>query len=263
MPEGRNNRVRVRGERQKLSVKGSAKRIVLAVAVAITVLSTGAFLLRSSRTPRQAPSARAGSERLARDATAGARVDSLVDGFSPDGLTPLMSAARENDLVAIAGLVRAGAVVDRVDLRQGWTPLLHAIHKGSVEGAAALLAAGANPNFAGGGEVPPLFFAVMNGDPAMVRVLLENGADPRAVVDGGETNALLLAVEGGFLADVDRGGHLLGSCQDEIAYQLLERAPDLRLPGGFESRFALGLARLHGCKAVLARLAALPRVGGG
>ena len=187
-----------------------------------------------------------------------------MDSFSPDGMTPLMTAARENDVVAIAGLVRAGAMVDRVDHRQGWTPLLHAIHKGSHEAAAALLAAGADPNLAGGGEIPPLFFAVMNGDPALVRLLLDRGADPRVTTSGGDTNALLLAVEGGFMADVDRGGHLLGSCQDEIVGLLLERAPDLRLPGGFESRVALGLARLHGCRATLAALAAVrtPPVGG-
>lgn len=174
-----------------------------------------------------------------------------------------MTAARENDVAAIEGLVRAGAVVDRVDRRQGWTPLLHAIHKGSTAAAAALLAAGADPNFAAGGEVPPLFFAVMNGDPATVRLLLDHGADPRATTSDGDTNALLLAVEGGFLADVDRGGSLLGSCQDEVVGLLLAHAPDLRLPAGFESRLALGLARLHGCKAVLARLAALPTAGAG
>ena len=169
-----------------------------------------------------------------------------------------MAAARAKASAAIEGLVRAGAVVDRIDRRQGWTPLLHAIHKGSVAAAGALLAAGADPNLAGGGEVPPLFFAVMNGDPPLVRLLLDRGADPRATISGGDTNALLLAIEGGFLADVDRGGHLLGSCQDEIVGLLLERAPDLRLPGGFESRLALGLARLHGCKATLARRAAVP-----
>ena len=186
----------------------------------------------------------------------GGRLDSLVDSFSPEGMTLLMAAARENDVAAIEGLVRAGAVVDRVDRRQGWTPLLHAIHKGSTAAAAALLAAGADPNFAGSGEIPPLFFAVMNGDIALTRLLLDRGADPRATISGGNTNALLLAVEGGFMADVDRGGHLLGSCQDEIVVLLLERAPDLRLPDGFESRIAMGLARLHGCKATLALLAA-------
>ncbi|MEO7971973.1 MAG: ankyrin repeat domain-containing protein [Thermoanaerobaculia bacterium] len=187
----------------------------------------------------------------------------MIDGFSADGLTPLMTAAREDDTVAIAGLLRAGAEVDRVDRRQGWTPLLHAIHKSADEAAAALLAAGADPNSAGGGEVLPLFFAVMNGDPALVQLLLEHGADPRATISGGDTNALLLAVEGGFLSDVDRSGQLLGSCQNEIVGLLLDRAPDLRLPRGFESYFALSLARLHGCKPMLERLAALIPVAPG
>lgn len=251
------------GEEQKFSVEGGARRIALAFGVALAMLFAGALLLRSSRASRLAFAPAVARGAALHDAAAGGRVDSLVDSFAPDGLTPLMSAARENDVVAIEGLVRAGAAVDRVDRRQGWTPLLHAIHKGAAEAAAALLAAGADPNLAGGGKVPPLFFAVMNGDPATVRLLLDHGADPRATISDGDTNALLLAVEGGFLADVDRGGSLLGSCQDEIVGLLLERAPDLRLPAGFESRFALGLARLHGCKAVLARLAALPRVGGG
>ncbi len=248
-----NNRVELQSENQKLSVNGGAGRIALAVGVACAILFTGAFLVWQSRASR---STRGPSGGPAHDAVAGGRVDSLVDSLSPDGLTPLMSAARENDVVAIAGLVRAGATVDRVDHRRGWTPLLHAIHKGSTEAAAALLAAGADPNFAGGGEVPPLFFAVMNGDAAVARLLLDRGANPRATTSGGDTNALLLAVEGGFLADVDRSGSLLGSCQDELVGLLLERAPDLRLPDGLESRFAVGLARLHGCKATLERLAA-------
>lgn len=173
-----------------------------------------------------------------------------------------MSAARENDVGAIAGLVRAGAQVDRIDHRQGWTPLLHAIHKGSTEAAAALLAAGADPNFPGSGEIPPLFYAVMNGDPAMAKLLLDRGADPRFALPDG-TNALLLAVEGGFLSDVDRGGSLLGSCQDELVRLLLERAPELRLPPGFESRVAVGLARLHGCRETLTRLAARGKTSAG
>ncbi|MEO8196863.1 MAG: ankyrin repeat domain-containing protein [Thermoanaerobaculia bacterium] len=244
--------MKVPSEKQKLSVKGNRRRLALAVGVALAILFTGAFLFRWSRASRSPRGSAAGS---AIDAASGGRVDSVMDGLSAEGMTPLMIAAREDDVVAIAGLLRAGAVVDRIDQRQGWTPLLHAIHKGALSAAAALLAAGADPNSAGGGEVPPLFFAVMNGDLAMVRLLLDRGADPRATIAGGDTNALLLAVEGGFLADVDRGGHLLGSCQDEIVGLLLGRAPDLRLPGSFESRFAMGLVRLHGCKGTLALLA--------
>lgn len=252
--------MKLQSEKQKLSVNGGVRRAALALGAAF-LLFTGAFLHWKSRVSRPAAVVSADSRGARFDAASGGPVDSLIDGFSAEGLTPLMTAARENDVVAIEGLVRAGAVVDRVDRRQGWTPLLHAIHKSAAGAAAALLDAGADPNFAGGGEVPPLFFAVMNGDPALVRLLLERGADPRATLAGG-TNALLLAVEGGFLADVDRGGQLLGSCQDEVVALLLERAPDLRLPGGFESHFALGLARLHGCKGTLRRLAALPPAAG-
>lgn len=247
---------------EKRSVNGGAWRIALASGVALLSF-TGAFLFWQSRTsrPTSASSARGGL--VGQDLAGEERGGSLIDSFSGEGLTPLMTAAREDDVVAIEGLVRAGAAIDRVDRRQGWTALLHAIHKGSAAAAAALLAAGADPDFAGGGVVPPLFFAVMNGDSALVRLLLDRGANPRATMSGG-TNALLLAVEGGFLADVDRSGHLLGSCQDEIVALLLERAPDLRLPRGFESRFALGLARLHGCKTTLSILAGLrPASAGG
>lgn len=230
--------------------KGRAALFVAAGAVLLVVVGALGFAQRiASRT-----SAAAQARSATADAAAGRHSGSLFDTFDGDGLTPLMYAARDNDVKAIAGLIAAGAEVNRTDRRNGWTPLLHAIHTGAAEAAAALLAGGADPNFAPVAGVPPLFFAVQSGEVATVRTLLDAGADPRST-DRGGTNALLLAVEGGFLADIDRSSNLLGGCQDEIVRLLLERAPDLRLPDGFESRFAVGLARWHGCKETLTLLA--------
>ncbi|MGE0641697.1 MAG: ankyrin repeat domain-containing protein [Thermoanaerobaculia bacterium] len=179
---------------------------------------------------------------------------SLLDAYDRHGVTPLMMAARRGDTEAIAGLVAAGADLERLDLRNGWTPLVHALHKGSAAAVAALLGAGADPNHRPRSAEPPLFFALQTGDTGMVRLLLDAGADPYAT-DADGTNALLLAVEGGFLSDVDRAGRLFGGCDDETVRLLFERAPDLRLPPGMEAKFAGFLARWHGCRETLALLA--------
>lgn len=212
--------------------------LIVAVALAFAFLGRGRW--RPSAAPRDLPAA-------------GIPAGSLVESLDRDGLTPMARAARDDDTESIAGLVRAGAVIDRRSGRNGWTPLEHAIHKDARRAVAALLAAGADPNARGASGRPPLFAAVTAGDAELVAMLLAAGGDPRATDEDG-TNALLLAVEGGFLADVDRAGSLLGSCQDEIVSQLLADAPDLELPPGWESRFARSLARLRGCRGVLARI---------
>ncbi|WP_324133581.1 ankyrin repeat domain-containing protein [Bosea sp. (in: a-proteobacteria)] len=60
------------------------------------------------------------------------------------GRTALMRAARENDVQAVAWLLRAGALPDMATTYQGWTALMWAARHDSTEAISALLAAGAD-----------------------------------------------------------------------------------------------------------------------
>src|SRR6476619_7464199 len=61
----------------------------------------------------------------------------LFDHRDPDqrdwgGMTPLMWAARHGSLDAMRALLDAGANPAARDTRNGWTPLLHAVHTRQV-----------------------------------------------------------------------------------------------------------------------------------
>ena len=167
------------------------------------------------------------------------------------GWAPLHYAARHGQVEAIAALLAAGAFVDRPDTANGWTPLLHAVHKRQDAATRALLAAGADPNGRGRGGPPPLLMAAGYGATTMVRALLERGADPRAEDRG--INALWAAAGGGAIADITDGPKL-GSCFPAVVDALLERAPDLRLPSGLETRVLSWLAWNDECSELLLRL---------
>src|SRR5262245_56687976 len=63
------------------------------------------------------------------------------------GWKPLHWAARYDQAEAIVALLRSGARVDSRDGGpNGWTPLMHAIHKGSNRAARTLLDHGAEPD---------------------------------------------------------------------------------------------------------------------
>lgn len=132
----------------------------------------------------------------------------------------------------------------------GWTPLMHAIHKDQVRAVEALLKAGATANPpADAHSLTPLMMAAGNGNLAIVNLLLAAGADPRATKPNG-LNALTIAVSGGALMDIERP--LLGSCHPEIVKALVRRAPDLRLTVTARTRVARTLAHLNGCDEALA-----------
>jgi len=173
---------------------------------------------------------------------------------APAAPAPLVAAARAGQPAVIALLVRRGADPDRPSGGNGWTPLMHAIHKDRADSVRALLAAGADPNRGIGWGFTPLMMAAGNGSLPIVDILLEAGADPRARRGDG-TTALTLAVAGGALTDIERP--LLGACHTEVVKALLRRAPDLRQdrPRGLD--LSRVFARLNGCDEVL-RLTANP-----
>ncbi|HEY3043061.1 MAG TPA: ankyrin repeat domain-containing protein [Vicinamibacterales bacterium] len=170
-----------------------------------------------------------------------------ADDIGPNGVTPLMIAARRGALDAMNALFEAGADPNRRDRRFDWTPLMHAVHKGQAEAAEALLERGADPNLGTEGGLTPLMMAAADPDPRVVGLLLAHGANPRTVGEYGDT-PLARAVSGGALSDIDRP--ILGGCHPETVRALLKHDPALRLPANLQGRAALMWSRLRGCSDV-------------
>jgi ankyrin repeat protein len=92
----------------------------------------------------------------------------------------LVWAARQGQTAAIAELVRSGADPNRQDDGpNGWTPLLHAVHKNQLGSVRALIAAGAGPDGRGENGLTPLMLAAAQGEREIVEELLAAGANPR------------------------------------------------------------------------------------
>ena len=157
------------------------------------------------------------------------------DARSAD-LGPLIGAARSGEAESVRRLVQAGADPDRRDGGpNGWTPLLHAVHKDQPAAVRELLAAGADVNRAAPNGLTPLMLAASQAEPEIFELLLAAGADPYAEKPGGET-VLTHAVIGGDPA---------------VVHALRQRAPDLRLRNTMEDWGARGFAWVRGRSAVL------------
>lgn len=175
------------------------------------------------------------------------------DGMDRHGLTALHWAAREGRVEAMRTLVAAGAGVDRRDAAaNGWTPLMHAIHKRQTAAAYLLMQAGADVNARAGATAIPIIMAAGYGETEIVRELLLKGADPRAESSGG-VNALWSAAGGGSLADLTDGPPL-GTCYPEVIRLLQESAPDLRLKKSAGTRLIAWFAKNPACAELVRRL---------
>lgn len=157
-------------------------------------------------------------------------------------LPPMAVAARTGDVAAIAKLGAAGAELNIRGGVNGWTPLLHAIHKDRPSSVDALLAAGADVNARGSGGITPLMMAAGYGYTGIVKTLLKHGADPRAQLASGE-NALSFAVLG--VGDIDR--FTVTACQTGTVSALIGKAPDLRFQGPSGPMRAVTIAKIQGC----------------
>src|SRR5581483_2561078 len=93
--------------------------------------------------------------------------------------TPLSQAAGRNDVVALRQLLDEGHHADEAD--NSWTPLIWAARSGSLDAINLLLDAGADVNRPGstgdGWNATPLQHAILQRQPAAVRLLLDRGAD--------------------------------------------------------------------------------------
>jgi ankyrin repeat protein len=162
-----------------------------------------------------------------------------VDGKDRHGFTALDWAARTGRTGAIAELVHAGADPDLRDSGpNGWTPLLHAVHKGQLEAVRALLAVGARPNGRGENGLTPLMLAAAQGEAEIVEELLNAGADPRLHGPVGWT-ALEQAVDSG---------------NPKVVEALLRKDPGLRLGTSPSVWLIRALAWAKGRSEMLARI---------
>ena len=99
------------------------------------------------------------------------------------GSTPLLFAARANDVESARLLLAAGADVNDA-LPDGTSALTLAAHSGSESVATLLLEKGADPNAAAVGYTP-LHAAVLRGELQLVKALLTRGANPNARITAG------------------------------------------------------------------------------
>lgn len=103
-----------------------------------------------------------------------------VNAANDYGVTPLALACDNGSAVMVETLLNARAAPDKPRL-DGETPLMTCAYRGSVGGARALLARGANVNAAEQrrGQTA-LMWAAEHKHPDLVRVLIEHGADVHA-----------------------------------------------------------------------------------
>ena len=94
-------------------------------------------------------------------------------------VSPLASAARTGDTARIQQLITAGADPNAGSGVNGWSPLMHAIHKNQPGSVEALLAAGADVNLRGTNGQTALKMASDAGNTGIVKILLAHGAEAR------------------------------------------------------------------------------------
>jgi ankyrin repeat protein len=160
-------------------------------------------------------------------------------------LTPLATAARSGRVEAIELLLARGADPHRGCGVNGWTPLLHALHKNQGAAAKRLIATCTAPS----AELDEaLFMAAGYAETEAVAALLARGANPRKDFGDG-ANALSNAVSGAFDIDFSYRG-----CATHTAtVKALLTADDLMLQGaaGTAARRA---AENRGCAEMLTLL---------
>jgi uncharacterized protein len=119
-----------------------------------------------------------------------AGVDPNVTG--PDGTTPIMWAAANDDAALVQALVKAGANVKATNVF-GTSALLEASIVGSPQVIEVLLQAGADPNSSNPEGETPLLAAARSGNVDAARRLLDAGADVNATETFGGQSALMWA----------------------------------------------------------------------
>ncbi|MDQ3045522.1 MAG: ankyrin repeat domain-containing protein, partial [Chloroflexota bacterium] len=119
-----------------------------------------------------------------------------ADFANARGDTPLILAAYHGHADAVRLILdQPDRAVDRLN-QMGFTALAGASFKGDVAIVRLLIQAGADVNATGPGGKTPLMFAALTNREAAVELLLESGADPLAKATDGSTAASLAAGQG-------------------------------------------------------------------
>ena len=129
------------------------------------------------------------------------------------------------------------------------TPLQHAILQRQPAAVRLLLDRGADlSRGAGPGSLAPLLLAAGDTDPAILKLLLAHGADPTVEDENGAT-PLSRAVSAGTLNGPDRP--MFGGCRVETVRALIAHNPRLRLTRNSAWNDAIWWARFQRCEDVL------------
>jgi len=126
-----------------------------------------------------------------------ARNPLLVNAYASDGFQPLGLACFFGHYDTAVYLIKAGAAVNSPSKNEfSVTPIQSAAAAGYVNIVLLLVTHDANPNVRECSGLTPLHAAAHNGDTAMLRALLFNGADLTICSHNGKS-PLDLAIEGG------------------------------------------------------------------
>lgn len=162
--------------------------------------------------------------------------------FSRPQFSSLVDAVRSGDVPTTKMMLARGADANAPVGGNGWTPLLHAVHKHQLKTALVLLEqAHADPNRGGPDGITPLMMAAGYGQRDMVELLLSHGARTSLRDRGGDL-ALDYALSG--VTDID--GFTFFSCQDDTAALLGSVSPR-------PSTGSMRWARIKGCRFVTNR----------
>lgn len=131
-----------------------------------------------------------------------------------------IGAVRSGDVADVRAMCAHGTDPNAPFGPNGWSPLLHAVHKHQLGTAAALIDAGAVVDRAAPGGMTPLMMAAGYGHREMVALLLQRGANPRIRNPKGET-ALDYALTG--MTDSDEFTYF--RCQNDTAALLQAASP--------------------------------------
>ncbi len=108
----------------------------------------------------------------------------------------IANAAQKGNNTAIRTLIEGGGAVDEPQI-DGTTALHWAVHFDDIEAAQLLIRAGASVSVANRAGATPMRLATINGSAAMIKTLLEAGADPNApLTQHGDTALMMVARTG-------------------------------------------------------------------